>query len=79
MKPALAMGAALCGLFGLVACGEKPQVLQSSKRDVPAFQGAADPFVVPGWKAGERVSWEQGLKTRMQNSQNEYTKLPVAK
>jgi hypothetical protein len=63
----------------LLACGERPQVLQSSKSDVPAFQGSADPFAVPGWKAGDRASWEQGLKTRMQNTQNEYTKLPVAK
>lgn len=79
MRPVLVTVAALCSVLGLAACGEKPQVLQSSRSDVPAFQGAADPFVVPGWKPGDKTSWEQGLKARMQNSQNEYTKLPVAK
>jgi hypothetical protein len=78
MRRALAAVAALCSLFGLAACGEKPQLLQSSRSDVPAFQGAADPFVVPGWKAGDKTSWEQALKVRTQN-QNEYTKLSVAK
>ena len=69
----------LAGLWALAACGEKPQVLQSIKSDLPAYQGASGPFVVPGWKVGDKTSWEQGLKARMQNSQNEYTKLPVAK
>lgn len=67
-----------CGT-GLLACGERAQVLQTSQSDMPAFQGAANSFVVPGWKTGDKVSWEQGLKTRMQNTQNEYTRLPVSK
>lgn len=78
MKRAVATAAIATGLL-LSACGERPQVLQSSKSDVPAFQGSVGPFVAPGWKAGDKTSWEQGLKARMQNSQNEYTKLSVAK
>lgn len=66
-------------IAALAACGEKPQVLQSSKSDVPAYQGAGDGYTAPGWKPGDKTSWEQGLKTRMQNTQNEYTRLPVAK
>ena len=70
---------ALSGLCALAACGEKPQVLQATRSDVSAYQGASGPFVAQGWKVGDKTSWEQGLKARMQNSQNEYTKLPVAK
>ena len=66
-------------LFALEGCGERPQVLQANKSDVPAYQGASGPFVAPGWKAGDKTNWEQGLKARMQNTQNEYTKLTVAK
>jgi hypothetical protein len=80
MKRALFFGVAICTLAALGACGERPQVLQSNKSDVPAYQGAPhDPFVAGGWKAGDRTGWEQGLKTRMQNSQNEYNKMSVAK
>jgi uncharacterized lipoprotein YajG len=60
----------------LAACTEKPQTLNSSgtKVDAPAFQGAGMAFSVPEWKAGDRTSWEQQLKTRTLN-QNEYTKV----
>ena len=69
LVPVLAAVAALAG------CGEKPQTLGANKNDVAAYQGAQDQFVAPGWKPGDKSSWEQGLKTRMQNSQNEYTKI----
>ena len=78
MRP-LAIFFASSFLAALVGCGERPQVMQTSKSDIPAFQGAANAFVAPGWKAGDKTSWEQGLKTRMQNTQNEYTRLPVSK
>jgi hypothetical protein len=78
MRRLLTVAAVAAGLL-LSACGERPQVLQSSKSDVAAFQGSGDAFAALGWKAGDKTSWEQGLKARMQNSQNEYTKLPVAK
>jgi hypothetical protein len=61
-------------LAGLSACGEKPQTLGGNKSHVAAFQGAQNQFVAPGWKPGDKSSWEQGLKARMQNSQNEYSK-----
>lgn len=59
---------------GLTACSEKPQSLGAGKTDTPAYQGAQNQFVSPGWKAGDKTSWEQGLKARMQNTQNEYSK-----
>jgi hypothetical protein len=61
----------------LSACGEKPQTLGGGKSDVAAYQGAENKFVIPGWKPGDKTSWEQGLKARAQNTQNEYSKLTV--
>lgn len=73
-KSALILTAAL----GLAACGDKPQELQmgsASKKDASAYSGTGSAnFVAQGWKQGDKASWEQHLKTRMQNGQNDYTK-----
>jgi hypothetical protein len=61
-------------LTGLAACGETPQTGVGVKSDVAAFQGADNKYVSPGWKPGDKTSWEQSLKVRAQNGQNEYTK-----
>ena len=66
-------------LASLSACGEKPQTLGGVKSDVAPFQGAQNQFVAPGWKAGDKTSWEQGLKARAQNTQNEYSKTNTSK
>jgi hypothetical protein len=42
--------------------------------DVAAWQGAQDPFVVPGWKPGDKASWESELQKRAQG-QNEYVRI----
>lgn len=64
----------------LSACGEKPQTLGSGvKSDGAAYQGVQNQFAAPGWKAGDKTSWEQGLKARAQNSQNEYNKIGSSK
>ena len=75
MKRASLLFPILALLTGLAACGEKPQTLGTNKADIAAFQGAQNQFVAPGWKVGDKSSWEQGLKARMQNSQNEYSKI----
>ena len=64
----------LAALAALSACGEKPQTLSGVKSDTALFQGAQNSFVAPGWTPGDKTSWEQGLKARMQNTQNEYSK-----
>jgi hypothetical protein len=64
----------LAAVAGMSACGEKPQTLGANKNHAASFQGAQNQFVVPGWKTGDKTSWEQGLKARMQNTQNEYSK-----
>jgi hypothetical protein len=64
--------------FGLLAaCGETPQTMGNTpKSDTAAFQGTGvAPFAAKGWKEGDKVSWEQQLKTRTQSGQNEFTKL----
>ncbi len=72
MKPiviAIVMTAALA------ACGERPQTLERGRvSDVPAWQGAQDPFVAAGWKPGDKASWEAELQRRAQG-QNEYVRM----
>ena len=75
MKRLLILVPLFAGLAGLTACGEKPQTLSGVKTDVAPYEGAKDPFVVPGWKPGDKTSWEQELKARTQRTQNEYSRI----
>ena len=62
--------------LGLSACMEKPQTL-GTKTDAAPFTGTGDApaaFVNGGWKAGDKTSWEQALRTRAQAGQNDYAK-----
>lgn len=70
---------AVVAVAGLSACGDKPQTLGGVKSDVAPYQGAENQFSAPGWKRGDKTSWEQALKARAQNSQNEYSKTNVPK
>lgn len=59
----------------LAACSERPQTAAMGRAsDVAAWQGAQDPFVVPGWKPGDKASWESELQKRAQG-QNEYVRI----
>jgi hypothetical protein len=76
MKRGLTLMAMLAAVAALSACGDKPQTLQSGvKVDSQAFQGTGMPYAVQGWKQGDKTSWEQQVKTRTQQTQNEYTKV----
>ena len=69
-------------LLALTGCGEKAQTGLGVKGDQAAYKGVdttATPFVAPGWQAGDKTSWEQRLKARAQNTQNEYNKMVVSK
>jgi hypothetical protein len=59
----------------LSACAEKAQTGAAIKPENGAFQGTGMPFVAQGWKAGDRNSWEQQLKTRTQMGQNDYARI----
>jgi major membrane immunogen (membrane-anchored lipoprotein) len=59
----------------LVACGEKPQTLGSGTKDTAPYTGTGKAFVAPGWKPGDKASWESQLKARGQSTQNDYTRM----
>ena len=59
--------------LGLTACGEKAQTAAIKKSDTEPWVSSSSGFVAPGWKEGDRVSWEEQLRNRAQ-SQNEYAK-----
>jgi hypothetical protein len=65
----------LAATFVLAACGDKPQTGSASKLDAPPYAGTQNAFNAPGWKAGDKVSWEQQLKARAQAGQNEYNRV----
>ncbi|HZY17557.1 MAG TPA: hypothetical protein VFE82_03700 [Ramlibacter sp.] len=67
----------LAAAAALAACGEKPQTASGVKSDAALYSGTgtAMPFSAAGWKAGDRTSWEQQLRTRAQMGQNDYTKV----
>lgn len=58
----------------LVACTEKPQTGQGIRTDKAPYAGTNSNFMDPHWKAGDKVGWEQQLRTRQQYGQNEYTR-----
>ena len=64
----------LAAVAGLTACGDKPQTLGGMRSDIAPFQGVENKYAAPGWKTGDKASWEQALKARAHNTQNEYSK-----
>lgn len=73
MKHQLILIAAVAALAG---CAEDTQTLKSGVRpDTAAFQGTGMPYAAPGWKQGDKTSWEQHLKTRLQQGQNDYARV----
>ena len=74
MKMHLILAAASVAL--LCACGDQTQIRgQGSSQDAAAFQGTGKPYALQGWKQGDKTSWEQQLRTRTQNGQNDYAKV----
>ena len=80
----MSRAAALLGLAALVAmagCSEKVQTnAEGVKHDAVPWSGTGSesgkgtPFTAQGWQVGDKTAWEQQLKTRQQNGQNEYNK-----
>ncbi|VTU24961.1 hypothetical protein H4CHR_01498 [Variovorax sp. PBS-H4] len=74
-------------VVSLAACSEKPQTnAQGVKYDAAPWSGtstgansgtqatAGTAFTAPGWKVGDKNAWQQQLKVRTQNGQNDYTR-----
>jgi hypothetical protein len=60
----------------LAAC-DKPQIVEGSKPDAQASTGSVDgKYTAAGWSQGDKASWETQLRTRTQQGQNEYTRVP---
>lgn len=61
----------------LAGCGEFDQSTDASPsypNDTPPWQGTKNPHVVQGWTAGDKVTWEKQLRSRIQ-AQDEYVKV----
>ena len=71
----LVLGAVIV-VLALSSCAEREQTAQAQPRrpDTVAWQGAENPYSAPGWKAGDRTSWEEQMRNRAQ-AQNEYRRV----
>ena len=59
----------------LSACAEKPQEVGSTGSDASPYTGVGkSQYQQPGWKVGDKASWEQQLKSRAQYGMNEYSR-----
>lgn len=59
----------------LAACGEKPQTQGAGRQDASPYTGTGKAFAEPGWKQGDKASWESHLKARAQHGQNDYSRI----
>jgi len=77
MKRHCAMAlASACLVLATAGCGQRsePSRVASGSSAQPNWDAAANPFVVPGWKSGDKVSWKDQLAQRALN-QNEYLRM----
>ena len=67
---------ALTVAVGLTACGDKAQELAGQpKLDAAPYTGTGvKVFTESEWKAGDKNSWAQQLKTRAQYGQNDHSR-----
>ncbi|MEN9832190.1 MAG: hypothetical protein RLZZ487_1795 [Pseudomonadota bacterium] len=67
---------ALTLAVGLTACGDKAQELAGQpKLDAAPYTGTGvKVFTESDWKAGDKNSWAQQLKTRAQYGQNDHSR-----
>ncbi|MBC8058305.1 MAG: hypothetical protein H7Y61_17155 [Rhizobiales bacterium] len=65
-------------VLSLAACGDRPQTMDATgkKTDAQAWsvsERANPAYKLPGWKAGDKTSWENELRQRAQ-AQNDYAR-----
>ena len=58
-------------VVALGACEKAQNTPSARKSDTKAWDAAQNAFVVPGWKNGDRASWESQIRNRTAG-QNEY-------
>ena len=76
MKTSLLLALAALAALSLAGCSEREQTASGIKSDTPAYQGTNHVFAVSGWRPGDRNSWEQQMKVRTVQGQNDYAKIP---
>jgi hypothetical protein len=60
----------------LSACGEQPQEMGGTRSDAAPYTGVGkSQYQQPGWKVGDKASWEQQLKSRAQYGMNDYSRV----
>ena len=70
----LTLALAATAMLTLTACGEKPQGMGGVRSDQAPYTGVGkSQYANTGWTAGDKVSWEQQLKTRAQ-AQDDHAK-----
>ena len=76
LKRITGLASALFLVAGLAACGDKAQGLAGQpKLDAAPYTGTGvKVFSESDWKAGDKNSWAQQLKTRAQYGQNDHTR-----
>jgi len=76
LKRLTGLAGALVLISGLSACGDKIQNLAGQpKLDAAPYTGTGvKVFTESDWKAGDKNSWAQQLKTRAQYGQNDHSR-----
>jgi predicted small lipoprotein YifL len=75
MRTTLMTLSLVAAVVALSACGEKPQEMGGTRSDAAPYAGVGkSQYQQPGWKVGDKASWEQQLKSRAQYGMNEYTR-----
>ena len=72
MNRSLLLLTRLSAAAALSARGGQPRPGAGIRSDAAPYVGTGSNFTEPGWKAGDKASWEAQLKTRLQYGQNEY-------
>jgi hypothetical protein len=74
------VGAAVLGIFVLLGgCSDKRDTQSTSRKlDASPVSGANVGYAASGWKTGDATSWEEHMRTRTQQGQNEYNRTQAA-
>ena len=77
MKALIALSIATAAL-AVAGCAEREQTSTGIKSDAQPFNGTSKqpPFMAAGWKQGDRAAWEQQMRVRTVQGQNDYAKVP---
>jgi hypothetical protein len=67
-------GALIALSLTLVACSEKGRTVGADAAPYTGPSGSMATFAAPGWKSGDKTSWEQSMKVRAQYGQNDHSR-----